>query len=180
MQYAKRSGAAGRGDEFEDSFIGIAPSRSQGKHLEPHMFTGLNALEADIMDIVWSSNAPLEQTIIIEGILVQRRKELDETVPVGTIAGTIRRLNQRGLLSYVKDGRKSLYSPTVSREQMVARMFNDVTRKLLGNSISKVFTNLLGRAAKPSAKSANAQQDQSDQLDALMQALESASGNEEK
>lgn len=74
----------------------------------------LHDLEAVIMEVVWSQRLT---SFAVSDVLVEleKRREIAYT----TVMTTVARLHDKGLLDRVRDGRRYLYSPKVTREQFL-------------------------------------------------------------
>lgn len=114
----------------------------------------LHELEATVMDLVWSQALVLFPVSTILAAL-----ERDRQIAYTTVMTTVSRLHEKGLLGRVRDGKRYLYSPRVSREQ-----FLEVTaREVLNRTLAKpqAIAMLAERVADASA-------DELDALDALI------------
>jgi predicted transcriptional regulator len=82
-------------------------------------------LEADIMDVVWSSQ--WEAFSVRDALeVLQEEREIAYT----TVMTTVKRLFDKGLLEREKDGRRYLYNPVVGREEFHAKLAVEVMRSL--------------------------------------------------
>lgn len=82
-------------------------------------------LEADIMDVVWSSDW---DAFSVRDVLEVLEEERD--IAYTTVMTTVKRLFDKGLLEREKDGRRYLYSPVLGREEFHAQMAVEVMRSL--------------------------------------------------
>lgn len=82
-------------------------------------------LEADIMDVVWSSNW---EAFSVRDVLEVLEEQRD--IAYTTVMTTVKRLFDKGLLEREKDGRRYLYSPVMGREEFHAQMAVEVMRSL--------------------------------------------------
>lgn len=74
----------------------------------------LHDLEAVIMEVVWSKR--LTSFAVSEVLAeLEKRREIAYT----TVMTTVSRLYDKGLLDRVRDGRRYLYSPKLTREQFL-------------------------------------------------------------
>ena len=74
----------------------------------------LHDLEAVIMEVVWSKR--LTSFAVIEVLAeLEKRREIAYT----TVMTTVARLHDKGVLDRVRDGRRYLYSPKLTREQFL-------------------------------------------------------------
>lgn len=158
-------------------YAGIGPSREQGrdvtKKVSGEEVNSLGSLEAEVMGILWEIGRPAGSMEVAEIALYKRRAQGDEPASFSTIATTLRRLADKGLLKVTKGDqqRTPFYAPTVGREEMAARILNNVSVKLLGRPLVGLLPRLVGgmNPAKAAAKQ-GADDDQS--LNQLLKALE--------
>ncbi|HKP61140.1 MAG TPA: BlaI/MecI/CopY family transcriptional regulator [Polyangiales bacterium] len=74
----------------------------------------LHELEAAIMNVIWSRR--LSSFAVSEVLAVlEKRREIAYT----TVMTTVARLYEKGLLSRVRDGKRYLYSPKLTREEFL-------------------------------------------------------------
>lgn len=134
----------------------------------------LGSLEAEVLGLLWEIGQPSTGMELMEKSLYKARALGQEPVSFSTIATTLRRLAGKGLLSSQKiDGRTPVFWPTVEREQMAARILNNVSETLLGTSLHRLLPMLIGRAKQKlgsSDKMGGSDEDQ--QVQRLMRALE--------
>jgi predicted transcriptional regulator len=76
---------------------------------------GLGELESAVMDVLWSTDAPMA----VRGVLgeVNRHRDLAYT----TVMTVLDNLHRKGWVERAKDGRAWLYVPVISREEATAR-----------------------------------------------------------
>ena len=87
----------------------------------------LHELEAAIMHIVWSRR--LSGFAVSEVLAVlEKRREIAYT----TVMTTVARLYEKGLLSRVRDGKRYLYSPKLTREEFLERTAREVLDGAVG------------------------------------------------
>ena len=99
-------------------------------------FRRLPDAEQEVMQAIWMCEAPVARTDI-EEILYK-----DHPMAMTTLLTLLTRLNEKGFISIEKVGRKSYYTPCVSREEYLASQSKTFFQKLCGGSVS-VFANAL-------------------------------------
>ena len=92
--------------------------------------------EQEVMQAIWMCEAPVARTDI-EKILYQ-----DHPMAMTTLLTLLTRLNEKGFISIEKVGRRSYYTPCVSREDYLASQGKTFFQKLCGGNVS-VFANAL-------------------------------------
>ncbi|MCD7750322.1 MAG: BlaI/MecI/CopY family transcriptional regulator [Lachnospiraceae bacterium] len=99
-------------------------------------FRRLPDAELEVMQAVWACEPPAARTDI-ENILY-------ETHPMAmtTLLTMLTRLSEKGYLIIEKKGRRSYYTPCISREEYLAAQSRSFLEKLCGGSLS-VFANAL-------------------------------------
>lgn len=108
--------------------------------------TSLGSLEAEVLGLLWEIGRPATSMEVAETSLYKRRAHGQEPTSFATITTTLRRLAGKGLLNSQKnEARTPLYWPTVEREQMAARILNNVSQILLGRSLHGLLPKLIGR-----------------------------------
>ena len=92
--------------------------------------------ELEVMQALWACNMPAARSDIEEVLF--------KTHPMAmtTLLTLLTRLCDKGFISIEKSGRKSYYSPTVSKEDYLASQSRSFFEKLCGGSLS-VFANAL-------------------------------------
>lgn len=78
-------------------------------------------LEAAIMDLVWSRS--LESFAVSEVLELMERKR---TIAYTTVMTTVSRLFDKRLLTRVRDGKRYLYSPRISRQEFLEATAREV------------------------------------------------------
>ena len=130
--------------------------------------TSLGSLEAELLGILWEIGRPATSMEVMETCLYKRRAQGQEPAAFATVATTLRRLTGKGLLSSQKnEARTPVYWPTVGREQMAARILNNVSQTLLGTSLHGLLPKLIGRSPIDAGSA-----DEQKELQLLMDALE--------
>ena len=92
--------------------------------------------EQEVMQAIWMCEPPVARTDI-EEILYKERP-----MAMTTLLTLLTRLNEKGFISIEKVGRRSYYTPCVSREDYLASQSKTFFQKLCGGNIS-VFANAL-------------------------------------
>ena len=92
--------------------------------------------ELEVMQALWACNMPAARSDIEEVLF--------KTHPMAmtTLLTLLTRLSDKGFISIKKSGRKSYYSPMVTREDYLASQSRSFFEKLCGGSLS-VFANAL-------------------------------------
>ncbi len=114
----------------------------------------LGVLEGDILRLLWDAGEPQSSVQVYEAMHFARRLEKREMQSPSTIAVTLSRMVEKGLLSVERRprGGKGYYNPTQSRAEVVSTVMEDVCRRLTGQSLG----NLLGRLCEGTAGAATA------------------------
>jgi predicted transcriptional regulator len=104
----------------------------------------LGVLEGDILRILWDAGKPQSSVEVYEAMFQLRRTEDREMQSPSTIAVTLSRMVEKGLLSVQrKSGTgKGYYNPTQTRAQVVSRVIDDVSRRLTGKPLSCILEKL--------------------------------------
>ncbi len=104
----------------------------------------LGVLEGDILRILWDAGKPQSSVEVYEAMFQLRRTEEREMQSPSTVAVTLSRMVEKGLLSVNrKTGTgKGYYTPTQSRAQVVSRVIDDVSRRLTGKPLSCIIDRL--------------------------------------
>lgn len=92
--------------------------------------------ELEVMQAVWACSPPVERAEI-EAVLYQ-----GHPMAMTTLLTLLTRLSDKGFLRIEKAGRRSRYTPLVSREDYLAAQSRRFFHKLCGGSIS-AFANAL-------------------------------------
>jgi predicted transcriptional regulator len=92
--------------------------------------------ELEVMQALWACNMPAARSDI-EEILFK-----PHPMAMTTLLTLLTRLSDKGFISIEKSGRKSYYSPMVTREDYLASQSRNFFEKLCGGSLS-VFANAL-------------------------------------
>lgn len=86
--------------------------------------------ELEVMQSLWACEAPAARADI-EKILFERHP-----MALTTLLTLLTRLSEKGFVSIEKSGRRSLYTPLVSREAYLAAQSKSFFEKLCGGSVS--------------------------------------------
>ena len=92
----------------------------------------LGELELEILEFLWRHNKATVKDVH-ESLGARRGNS------VNTVQSTLDRLFKKGLLSRQKSGRSFIYVPLVSREDVLARKFDDLAAELAGGEIKSLF-----------------------------------------
>jgi predicted transcriptional regulator len=87
----------------------------------------LHELEATIMDVVWSKRFVRFSVSDVLAVLEKKRE-----IAYTTVMTTLARLHDKGVLDRIRDGKRYLYSPKLSREQFLETS----AREVLDRSVS--------------------------------------------
>lgn len=109
----------------------------------------LGVLEGDILRLLWDAGEPQSSVQVYESMHFARRREKREMQSPSTIAVTLSRMVEKGLLTVERRprGGKGYYGPTRTRAQVVADVMNDVSRRLTGQPLGYILTRLSDDAA---------------------------------
>lgn len=92
--------------------------------------------EQEVMQAIWACTAPAAR-MDIEKILFQTHP-----MALTTLLTLLTRLSEKGFITIEKNGRRSYYTPCVSREDYLASQSKSFFEKLCGGDLS-VFANAL-------------------------------------
>lgn len=86
--------------------------------------------ELEVMQAVWQCQAPVPR--------VEIEKILKDTHPMAmtTLLTLLTRLGEKGFLMIEKEGRRSTYTPLISREEYLAHQSRSFVEKVCGGSMS--------------------------------------------
>jgi predicted transcriptional regulator len=105
------------------------------KRSKKPVLSGLNELEADIMDIVWDHKKitvrDVHEVMMEEGY-----------IPYTTVMAAMNNMSLKGLLKQNRNGRAFVYSAAVSREQMACTIMDAVIDRVLEGDRSVVVNYL--------------------------------------
>lgn len=104
----------------------------------------LGVLEGDILRLLWDAGEPQSSVQVYEAMHFSRRSEKREMQSPSTIAVTLSRMVEKGLLTVERRprGGKGYYGPTKTRAEVVASVMNDVSRRLTGQPLGYLLTAL--------------------------------------
>jgi predicted transcriptional regulator len=111
----------------------------------------LGVLEGDILRLIWDAGEPQSSVQVYEAMHFARRLEKREMQSPSTIAVTLSRMVEKGLLDVERRprGGKGYYSPTQSRAEVVTTVMEDVCRRLTGQSLGKLLDKLCSSGPAP-------------------------------
>lgn len=92
--------------------------------------------ELEVMQAIWACQPPVVRTDI-EEILYQTHP-----MAMTTLLTLLTRLGEKGFISIEKNGRRSYYTPCISREDYLASQSRNFFEKLCGGNLS-TFANAL-------------------------------------
>jgi predicted transcriptional regulator len=101
-------------------------------------------LEGDILRLLWDAGEPQSSVQVYEAMHFSRRAERREMQSPSTIAVTLSRMVEKGLLTVERRprGGKGYYNPTRTRASVVAAVMDDVSRRLSGQPLGYVLSRL--------------------------------------
>jgi len=104
----------------------------------------LGVLEGDILRLLWDAGEPQSSVQVYEAMHFSRRAEKREMQSPSTIAVTLSRMVEKGLLTVERRprGGKGYYGPTKTRATVVAGVMDDVSRRLTGQPLGFLLTQL--------------------------------------
>jgi predicted transcriptional regulator len=104
----------------------------------------LGVLEGDILRLLWDAGEPQSSVQVYEAMHFSRRAEKREMQSPSTIAVTLSRMVEKGLLTVERRprGGKGYYGPTKTRAEVVAGVMDDVSRRLTGQPLGYLLTQL--------------------------------------
>jgi len=104
----------------------------------------IGVLEGEILRHLWDAGAPQSSVQVYEVMHFARRAEKREMQSPSTIAVTLSRMVQKGLLTIERQGsRKGYYAPTKTRAQVTAAVLDDTSRRLTGQPLGFLLSSLL-------------------------------------
>ncbi len=95
----------------------------------------LGQLQLRIMQILWSS----KEATVAE---VQQRLE-GEPLAYTTVATMLRKMEDRQLIAHREEGRRFIYEPAVSAEEVTRSMADDLVDRLFSGSLADAVSHLL-------------------------------------
>ena len=114
----------------------------------------LGVLEGDILRLLWDAGEPQSSVQVYEAMHFSRRAEKREMQSPSTIAVTLSRMVEKGLLTVERRprGGKGYYGPTKSRAEVVASIMDDVSHRLTGLPLGYILSLLPAEAAAGKGK----------------------------
>ncbi len=105
----------------------------------------LGVLEGDILRLLWDAGEPQSSVQVYQSMTLHRKDEKREMQSPSTIAVTLSRMVEKGLLQIERrpNGGKGYYGPTRSRADIVAHVLDDVSERLTGKSIGFLLSSML-------------------------------------
>jgi len=121
----------------------------------------LGVLEGDILRLLWDAGEPQSSVQVYEAMHFSRRAEKREMQSPSTIAVTLSRMVEKGLLTVERRprGGKGYYGPTKTRAQVIAQVMDDVSRRLSGQPLGYLLTRLAEANPKKPEKGAVSPED---------------------
>lgn len=109
----------------------------------------LGVLEGDILRLLWDAGEPQSSVQVYEAMHFSRRAEKREMQSPSTIAVTLSRMVEKGLLTVERRprGGKGYYGPTKTRAEVVGQVMDDVARRLTGQTVGFVLSQLKPQAS---------------------------------
>ena len=86
--------------------------------------------EQEVMQAIWACQAPVSRTDV-EQILFQ-----EHPMALTTLLTLLTRLSEKGFITIEKIGRRSYYTPCISREDYLASQGKNFFEKLCGRNVS--------------------------------------------
>lgn len=108
----------------------------------------LGVLEGDVLRLLWDAGEPQSSVQVYDLMRSARHTENREMQSPSTIAVTLSRMVEKGLLSVERrpGGGKGYYKPTHSRAQVVTSVMDDVSKRLTGQPLGYLLTRLMAPA----------------------------------
>lgn len=103
-------------------------------------------LEADIMEVVWSKG--WREFAVAD---VQRELERKRDIAYTTVMTTVGRLHEKGLLDRVRDGRRYVYRPRMTRDGFAESMARELLGSLSGLGHQQALSLLVDQVADSDA-----------------------------
>ena len=96
----------------------------------------LGPLELAVMQVLWTTNKPLEVKEVVT--------HLGGTRAYTTVMTTLSRLHKKGYLDQEKDGRSYVYTPRVTRKRVLNRMLSHIAAYLFNGDMGQMVPQILG------------------------------------
>ena len=97
----------------------------------------LSASEWQVMQQLWKRPHTLMELVAV--------LEKDIGWSKSTVATMVRRMEEKGIISYTEQGRTKVFSPTISREDVAARETNSLLRRAYNGSIGMLVNAMAKR-----------------------------------
>ena len=97
----------------------------------------LSASEWQVMQQLWKRPHTLMELVAVF--------EKDIGWSKSTVATMVRRMEEKGIISYTEQGRAKVFSPTISREDVAARETNSLLRRAYNGSIGMLVNAMAQR-----------------------------------
>jgi predicted transcriptional regulator len=100
--------------------------------------TQLGDLQLAIMQVLWDLG---------EGTVTDVHQALlaDRGLAPTTIATMLKKMEEKGVVAHRADGRRFIYQPTVSRDQVTRSMVEEITERLFEGDPIALVTHLISR-----------------------------------
>ena len=97
----------------------------------------LSASEWQVMQQLWKRPHTLMELVAV--------LEKDVGWSKSTVATMVRRMEEKGIISYTEQGRTKIFSPNLSREDVAARETNNLLRRAYNGSIGMLVNAMAQR-----------------------------------
>ena len=97
----------------------------------------LSASEWQVMQLLWKRPHTLMELVAV--------LEKDIGWSKSTVATMVRRMEEKGIISYTEQGRTKVFSPALSREDVAARETNSLLRRAYNGSIGMLVNAMAQR-----------------------------------
>jgi predicted transcriptional regulator len=126
----------------------------------------LGILEGEILRLIWDAGEPQSSVQVYEAMHFLRRSEKREMQSPSTIAVTLSRMVEKGLLTVERQPKagKGYYAPTSTRAEVVGRVLDDVSRRLTGQSLGYLLSQLRTEARGTGKSGAEVPDDQLEEV----------------
>lgn len=98
----------------------------------------VTGLQLDVLRCLWGAGRATVTDVVRA---LAPRRELAPT----TVATLLKRLEKRGLVSHVREGRQFVYSPSVTEDEVVERAVDDVAEQVFQGDLTAFAARLLSR-----------------------------------
>jgi predicted transcriptional regulator len=95
----------------------------------------LGDLQLRIMRVLWGSQEATVSEV--------QRQLADERLAYTTVATMLRKMEQRGLVDHVEEGRKFIYRAAVAADEVTRSMADDFVNRLFDGSLADAVSHLL-------------------------------------